>query len=326
MTKDLHELPKVKDSLSYIYIEHAKIKQEGHSISVYNKQGITSVPCATLNVIMLGPGTSITHTALKNIIDNDCLILWCGEEGVRLYAEGLGRTRNAKNVIHQAILISIPLFRLLVAKKMYIKRFQEQIPFDISIKQLRGKEGARIRKVYIDHSNRTGLPWNGRSYKRDSWESSDPINRAISAANSCLYGICHAAIVALGYSSALGFIHTGKQLSFVYDVADLYKTEITIPLAFDLVKESSRDISNRVRKYCREYFRQAKLLSRIVDDLKNLLEIEEFLTPEQRKLLELSSLEAQDYNTDFALPGYLWDPEHGVQAGGQNYKDTTENK
>ena len=117
MGKDLHELPEVKDSLSYIYIERAKIKQDGHAIAIYDKKGITPVPCATLNMIMLGPGTNITHAAVKNLVENDCMILWCGEMGVRLYAQGLGRTRSAKNTIHQALLSSIPAFRLLVAKK-----------------------------------------------------------------------------------------------------------------------------------------------------------------------------------------------------------------
>lgn len=320
--KDLHELPRVKDSLSYIYIEHAKIRQHGHSIAIYNQDGITPVPCATLNMIMLGPGTDITHAAIKNLVENDCLILWCGEQGVRSYAQGLGRTRSAKNVIYQAILCSSPKFRLLVAKKMYIMRFEDTISFDTSIKQLRGKEGARMRKVYIDNSTRTGVIWKGRSYKRDSWFSTDPINRAISSANSCLYGMCHAAIVALGYSPALGFIHTGKQLSFVYDIADLYKTEITIPLAFDIVSESTKNISKRVRLASREYFRKHKFLKRIVKDIKTVLDIKEHLNSSEKRILDVNHLELRDYDTDDALPGYLWDPEQGFQEGGKNFDDS----
>ena len=320
--KDLHELPRVTDSLSYIYIEHAKIRQDGHSIAIYNQDGITPVPCATLNMIMLGPGTNITHTAVKNLVENDCLILWCGEEGVRFYAQGLGRTRSAKNIIYQSILSSIPKFRLLVAKKMYIMRFKETIPIEITIRQLRGKEGARMRKVYIDNSNRTGVEWKGRSYKRDSWFDTDPINRAISSANSCLYGICHAAIVAMGYNPSLGFIHTGKQLSFVYDIADLYKSEITIPLSFDIVKESSKDISRRVRLAGREYFHEKKLLKRLVKDIKIVLDIEKHLNSFEKNILDVNKLELRDYDTDDALPGYLWDPEQGFQEGGKNFDDT----
>lgn len=322
--KDLHVLPKVKDSLSYIYIEHAKIKQDGYSIAILDKKGITPVPCATLNIIMLGPGTSITHSAIKNIIENDCLILWCGEEGVRFYAEGLGRTRSAKSTILQAMLSSIPKFRLLVAKNMYIKRFNEQIPMNITIKQLRGKEGSRMKLTYQEHSLRTGVAWEGRSYQRNDWMASDPINRALSVANSCLYGTCHAAIIALGYTPALGFIHTGKQLSFVYDIADLYKTEITIPLSFDLVKEGTRDLSRRVRITCREFFREHHLLKRIVKDIPSILDIKEHLNDTELSLLDTSNLVLKDYDADDALPGYLWDPQDGFQEGGQNYDESEE--
>ena len=205
---------------------------------------------------------------------------------------------------------------------MYIMRFKEEIPSDITIKQLRGKEGARVRKVYYDNSNRTGVLWKGRFYERDSWSTADPINRAISSANSCLYGMCHAAIVAIGYSPALGFIHTGKQLSFVYDIADLYKTEITIPLAFDIVKENTRDISRRVRKGCRETFHENKFLKRVVKDIKSVLDIEEYLNPSQKKLLKNFKLIMRDYNSDAALPGFLWDPENGFHNGGKNFSDT----
>jgi len=323
-TKDLHELPRVKDSLSYIYIEHAKIRQDGHSIAIYNKEGITPVPCAALSIIMLGPGTNITHTAIKKIIENDCLILWCGEEGVRLYAQGLGRTRNAKNMIRQALLCSIPKFRLVVAKKMYIKRFKESLSLDTTIKQLRGKEGARVKMVYQNNSTRTGVEWKGRSYKRDSWFASDPINRAISSANSCLYGMCHAAIVALGYSPTLGFIHTGKQLSFVYDIADLYKSEITVPLAFDIVKEDTKDISRRVRIASREYFRESKLLKRIVGDIKSVLDIEEYLSSSEKNLLKSTKFQLKDFDSDYALPGYLWDPEEGFQDGGKSFDNDSD--
>lgn len=321
MKKDLHELPRVRDSLSYIYIDHAKIRQDGHSIAIYNKKGITPVPCAPLSIIMLGPGTNITHLAIKNIVKNDCLILWCGEEGVRFYAQGLGRTRSAKNVIRQALLCSIPKFHLLVAKKMYIRRFKEFLSINTTIKQLRGKEGARVKMIYQSNSTRTGVEWKGRSYKRDSWFASDPINRAISSANSCLYGMCHAAIVALGYSPALGFIHTGKQLSFVYDIADLYKSETTVPLAFDIVKEDTKNISRRVRIACREQFRKNHLLKQVVEDIKSVLDIKELLSPSEKNLLEISKLTLKDYDSDDALPGYLWDPEEGFQDGGINFDD-----
>ncbi|MHC1771722.1 MAG: CRISPR-associated endonuclease Cas1 [Flexilinea sp.] len=103
----------------------------------------------------------------------------------------------------------------------------------------------------------------------------DPINRSLSAANALLNGICHAAIISGGYSPALGFIHTGRQLSFVYDVADLYKAEISIPAAFEVVAESFMNVEKRVRINCRERFKEAHILQRILPDIDSLLGIEE---------------------------------------------------
>jgi CRISPR-associated protein Cas1 len=157
-------------------------------------------------------------------------------------------------------------------------------------------EGSRVRSSYYRASKTYGVPWHGRSYVRASWGSSDPINRALSAAHALLNGLCHTAIVSGGYSPALGFIHTGKQLSFVYDVADLYKAEITIPLAFLTVAESNDKVEARVRTACREKFRESKLLDRILPDIDGLLQID----PE-------TFIEGNDFDGDPALPGPLWD-------------------
>ena len=89
--------------------------------------------------------------------------------------------------------------------------------------------------------------------------------------NACLYGVCHAALVSAGYSAGLGFIHTGKMLSFVYDVADLYKTETTIPLAFELTAQGGKDLDRKVRTQCRDVFYQARLMQRILPDIAEVL-------------------------------------------------------
>ena len=178
---------------------------------------------------------------------------------------------------------------------------------------MRGKEGIRVRATYARLSKETGVEWKGRSYKRERWGAGDPINRALSAANSCLYGVCHAAIVSAGYSPALGFIHTGKMLSFVYDIADLYKTETSMPAAFQAVAEhSTDDLESRVRRTCRDYFHKSKLLARIVSDVERVLTVsteEESETP---------------LDSDFALPGGIWDPEVGLVEGGLNYSELLE--
>jgi len=252
---------------------------------------------AALRVLMLGPGTSITHEAVKTLADNNCLVIWCGEEMVRFYAQGMGGTRSARRLIKQAALVSDPQARAAVVRRMYAYRFSEIIPADLTIEQIRGMEGQRVRETYRRLSEATGVPWHSRSYDRNRWGGSDPINRAISAANSCLYGLCHAAILSAGYSPALGFIHTGKQLSFVYDIADLYKTEVSLPAAFRITVEGPGEIERRVRLAMRDAFRETKLIDRIIPDIAQILSDD---VPDE---------ELGEYEDDPAKPGRLWGPE-----------------
>lgn len=303
--KDLHLLPKVRDSWSYLYVEHCKVDQEEKAIAVHDAGGRTAVPCSSLMTLLLGPGTSITHAAIRALAENGCLVAWTGEESVRFYAAGTGETRSARNLLRQAWLVSDPARRLEVVKRMYRQRFPETLPEGLSLQQLRGREGIRVREAYAVASRSTGVRWAGRSYRRERWADADPINRALSSANSCLYGVCHAAIVSVGFSPALGFIHTGKQLSFVYDIADLYKAELTIPLAFELVAESEADLEGRVRRACRDVFRSRRLLSRIVPDVE--------------RALEAGGEPGEGFDADEALPGGLWDPEVDDVPGGVNH-------
>jgi CRISPR-associated protein Cas1 len=308
--KNLQLLPQLKDSLSYLYVEHARIDQHDKTVSIHDKQGRICIPAATLTLLMLGPGTAITHGAIKILADVGCLILWCGEESVRLYAQGLGETRSAERTLWQAKMWADPSSRLKVVQSMYRLRFKEDLPPQMTIAELRGHEGVRMRTAYQMASADSGVPWQGRSYKRTAWDASDPVNRALSAGNSCLYGMCHAAILSAGFSPTIGFIHTGKMLSFVYDVADLYKTELTIPVAFEAAREGLGQIESRVRRSLRDRFREVQLLDRIIRDIEKVLDING----------EVSSLmESHDGNDD-AAPGMLWEPTGTVQ-GGLNYSD-----
>jgi CRISPR-associated protein Cas1 len=308
--KDLHLLPKFRDCLTYLYVEHCKVEQEDKAVALWDAQGKVPVPAAGLGVLMLGPGTSITHAAITALADNGCLVLWCGEEGVRLYAQGLGMTRSAANFLHQARLWANPETRLQVVFRLYRMRFEEPLDDSLTLSQIRGREGVRVREAYAQASRETGVPWQGRSYRRDAWQAADPINRALSAANSCLYGICHAGILALGLSPALGFIHTGKMLSFVYDMADLYKTRFSIPIAFRETAQSILDLESRVRRRCRDSFRESFLLKTIVKDLQTILNLDS-----RGQVMEL-----ERFHRDEALPGELWDPDtEGGLPGGQNF-------
>jgi len=179
---------------------------------------------------------------------------------------------------------------------MYRMRFAEDIPEDVTVEQLRGMEGSRVRTAYAKMSQETGISWSGRSYDRGSWKSADPVNRALSAANSCLYGLCHAAILSAGYSPAIGFIHTGKQLSFVYDIADLYKVDLTIPLAFRMAAQNPPQLERSVRLACRDIFKESKLVERIIPDIRLAIG-------------ESNQDDFSVYDADEALPADLWAPK-----------------
>jgi CRISP-associated protein Cas1 len=222
----------------------------------------------------------------------------------------MGETRSSANLLRQAAMHSDPELRLRVVRRMYELRFPEQLDPGLSLKQIRGKEGVRVRESYAKWSRETGVKWEGRFYKQNDWRKAEPINRALSAANSCLYGVAHAAIVAAGYSPALGFVHTGKMLSFVYDVADLYKAEISIPAAFRCTAAGESRLESRVRHLCRDQIREQRMLERIVDDLGKLFAVE-----------GLDRREAELLDRYDARPGGLWDPEDGQVAGGVNYAD-----
>jgi CRISPR-associated protein Cas1 len=269
--QNLRILPKLRDSLSYLYIEHAIIDKNAQAIEYVNEDGRVMVPVAALSLLLLGPGTSITHAAVRTLAENGCTINWVGEDAMKFYAQGFGETRKGYHLLHQAKMASDPQLHMEVVTRMYRFRFNETIGEDLSLPQLRGMEGVRVREAYAEASRKYGVEWSGRRYDRNNWQSGDPINRALSAANSLVNGVCQSAIVSGGYSTAIGFIHTGKQLSFVFDVADLYKIDYCVPLAFEIVSQSTVDIEKRVRQACREKFREVKLLDRILTDIDELL-------------------------------------------------------
>ena len=303
--QDLHVLPKFSDGWSYLYAEHCRVDQEDRAIAIHDEAGKTPVPCANLALLMLGPGVSITHAAVSVLADHGCLVAWCGEEGVRFYATGMGETRSAANFLHQVRMWAHEGFRMEVVRRLYQIRFGEKFVPSLTLQQIRGMEGVRVREAYAKAAKEVGIAWEGRSYKRDEWNKANPANRALSAANSCLYGICHAAIVSAGFSPALGFIHTGKMLSFVYDIADLYKTEITVPVAFQAVAEQKHPVERAVRITCRDRFVSARLLERIIPDIQSAL------------MLSTATTSETDFDLDAAAPGFLWDNLEGKVEGGR---------
>lgn len=288
MPKDLHELPKLRDSVSYLYFEHAIIEQDNSSIVAIRQDGRIPIPVSSVTCILLGPGTSITHAAVRAMSENGCSVLWCGELAGRFYASGMGETRSAANLLLQAKLCMNAELHMAVVRKMYEIRFPNVQTEGLTLQQIRGLEGVRVRQTYQMEAKRCGVKWSARKYKQTSWECSDGINKALSYANSILYGLCQASIVSLGFSPGLGFIHTGKQLSFVYDIADLYKTETSIPAAFEAMQRGETDLEKRVRSLIRQRITRIKLMKRIVEDIERIFTIS--LSEEQENHLEVGDI------------------------------------
>ena len=270
--RTLHELPRFSDRWSYIYLEAGRLNVDALGLKFTNECGEVTIPIDQLSLLMLGPGSVVTHRAVMTLADNNCLLAWTGEEGNRLYASGKGGTFSSRRTILQAQLVSNERSKEAVARRMYMFRFNTPPPADISMPQLRGMEGARVRRIYSDMAQRYGVPWSGRRYDSGSWQSTDLVNRCLSIANSCLYGVCHSAILSAGYSPALGFIHTGKMLSFVYDIADLYKSAISFPVAFEVASLGPENVGRTVRIKSREAMHRFKLMERILPDIAEVLD------------------------------------------------------
>ena len=257
-----------------IFLEYGLVDVVDGAFVLVDSNGVrTQIPVGGLAYIMLEPGTRISHAAVKLAAQVGCLLVWVGEGGVRLYSVGHPGGYRSDRLLQQASLALNPEWRLKVAQKMYAFRFQEEIPSDYSINQLKGYEGVRVKKLYYWYADVYGIPWRGRCYDPKRWGEADIPNRCLSAATACLYGVCEAAILAAGYSPAIGFIHCGKPLSFVYDIADLFKFETAVPAAFETASEYPVNIEKEVRYACRDMFRKTRLLEKIIPTIHDMLDI-----------------------------------------------------
>lgn len=255
-----------------LFIEHGRLDVLDGAFVVVDKNGVrTHIPVGSAACLMLEPGTRVSHAAVVLAARVGCLLVWIGDGGVRLYASGQPGGARADRLLYQARLALEDEARLRVVRKMYALRFKEEPPSRRSVEQLRGIEGARVRKMYDLLAARHGVSWDRRNYDYSRWESGDIPNRCLSAATACLYGVTEAAILAAGYAPAVGFIHTGKPQSFVYDIADVFKFETVVPVAFRIAAGSPADPERAVRIACRDSFRQTRLLHRIIPTIEEIL-------------------------------------------------------
>lgn len=270
----------IKDRISMVFIEYGQIDVLDGAFVVVDVNGVrTHIPVGSVACIMLEPGTRVSHAAVRLAALVGALLVWIGEGGVRLYASGQPGGARADRLLYQARLALDDDLRLKVVRKMYEVRFGEPAPERRSVEQLRGIEGARVRESYRLIARQNGVNWRARNYDQNQWDAADVPNRCLSAATSCLYGIAEAAVLAAGYAPAVGFIHTGKALSFVYDVADLFKFETVVPVAFNIAKRAVPDPERQVRLACRDVFRTSNLLARIIPTIEEVLAAGEIEPP-----------------------------------------------
>ncbi|MDA8369036.1 CRISPR-associated protein Cas1 [Actinomadura hallensis] len=265
------ELTRMGDRLSFIYLERCTLHREDNAITAEDADGITHIPSATIGTLLLGPGTRVTHQAMSVLGDSGAGVVWVGEQGVRFYSGGRSLNRSSALVEAQATAWANRRTRLDVARAMYRMRFPGEDPSGLTRHELLGREGRRVKERYRYEAERVGLTWNGRHYVPGDFDSGDTANQAVTAAAQCMYGIAQTTVAALGCAPGLGFIHSGHELAFVLDIADLYKTEIAIPVAFEVAAESPDDVGSRTRRAIRDRVNEVGLLRRCVNDIKRLL-------------------------------------------------------
>ena len=277
----------IKERNSIVFLKYGELDVIDGAFVLVDKTGVRKhIPVGGIVCLMLEPGTRVSHAASVLAARAGTLLIWVGESGVRLYAAGQPGGARSDRLLYQAKLALDESLRLKVVRKMYELRFGEPSPMRRSIEQLRGIEGVRVRKTYELLAKQYGVKWKRRNYDHTKWESGDIPNRCLSAATACLYGVTEAAILAAGYAPAIGFIHTGKPQSFVYDVADVFKFETVVPAAFKVAAKHPKNPEMEVRHACRDMFRQTRLLRKIIPSIEKMLAAGDIEPPKNEGVVE----------------------------------------
>ncbi|MFA4945599.1 MAG: type I-E CRISPR-associated endonuclease Cas1e [Lentisphaeria bacterium] len=255
-----------------LYLEHGRLEVDDSSVKwIGADRTVLRIPVATVSVLMLGPGTTVTHAAIRACAVSNTPLCWIGEEGMHFYAFGATPTHDNARARRQAEAYANPKRRAEIARRMFSLRFPGVDVADVGVDNLRLLEGQRVKALYQEMGIRFGVTWKGRNYNPDQWDLADEINRAVSAANAALYALCTAVVCSLGYLPQLGFIHVAGTLPFVFDVADIFKPETTLPAAFQAVSLNPRHAERDAIRLLKLKIEEAKLLQRLPKLLEELL-------------------------------------------------------
>ena len=266
-------LPQVKDKYPYIYLERGRLEIDDSSIKwIDADRNVVPLPVATLNALLLGPGTTVTHEAVKVCAAANCSVCWVGEDSLLFYAAGFVPTSDTRNLRHQLTQSASPDKALAVARRMFAKRFPDAELSAKTLKEMMGMEGYRVREMYQQKAQEYGVGWKGRQFVPGKFALSDITNQVLTSTNAALYGIICSAVHAMGYSPHIGFIHSGSPLPFVYDLADLYKEHLCIDLAFCLTKEMAGQYNkHKVSSAFRQRVIDMDLLKKLGEDIPAIL-------------------------------------------------------
>lgn len=310
---ELYELTRAQDRMTFVYLERCVVDRESNALTAVDEKGTVHIPVASLGALLLGPGTRISHQAMVLIAESGSTVVWTGERGVRCYAHGRSLARTSRLLEAQANLVTNRSSRLRVAREMYAMRFPGEDVSGLTMQQLRGREGARVRRAYREAAKASGVEWKRRDYDPKDFAAGDPVNQALSAAATALYGVAHAVIVTLGCSPGLGFVHTGHAKSFVYDIADLYKAEYAIPTAFQIAAGQFMDVGAETRRAMRDVFADGRILDRCAADIRRLLSDGDESVGEEAD----DGFDGGSGGDDDVV--YLWDGGERRVSGGTSY-------
>lgn len=266
-------LPQVKDKYPFIYLERGRLEIDDSSVKWIDADcNIVRLPIATINTILLGPGTSITHESIKVLAAANCSVCWVGEDSLLFYAAGNTPTSDSRNFRKQMMLAADKKKSEEVARRMFSYRLPQKDLINKNLKSMMGMEGYRVKEIYNEMAKKYNVGWKGREYIPGKMVLSDTTNQILTSTNAALYGILNSVVHSLGYSPHIGFIHSGSPLPFIYDISDLYKEKLCIDLAFQLTLEMGGQYNkHKVSSAFRERVIGMDLLTKVPLDIEYVL-------------------------------------------------------
>lgn len=261
----------IKDRWCPIFLEHGRLEVDNFSIKFISSDGsIINIPNAMLSCIVLGPGTTITHSAISICAKTNTPVIWCGEDGLFFYAFGTNVNERCKPTIRQVEMYSDKELKLLVCRRMFKLRFPDVDVTNLEIDVMRGMEGNRVRNSYRELSEKYNIPWVCRNTNGLIGIDVDDLNLSLNILNYYLYSLCLTVSISMGYITSLGFFHVDGKVPFIYDIADLYKKELTFDVAFSTYVEAKKYNKELLIKNFTERVVKFKLLEKLPKHLNEI--------------------------------------------------------